>query len=323
MRILDNNQSLQTYLLSVHNKNITLVTAFASGTEDILSNILENNNTVEILVGTINAFTSPKFIEYCLLHKDQKLTLLVDFRYQNSIHWKLCLINPNIIAIGSANFTITGLALNRDTCIVIEDDNLYNLYMDRYKILIQEPRIKTAHERGFNAEFVKYKNLHNKNQAALARSGQYESLKEWLEDESNQSIPFFVWENQHTEETKKIARDLIKNENKEDNRSHLRDFFTYPGKHDLPYRQGDIVLCANKNGSHLDFYTFDRIIIKDRKYYMYSYRQKTYQRPFEVKKDKRLRQALGKLIMTYYKQRISTGYIQRADLLSLLMAQGN
>ncbi len=323
MRILDNKQSLQTYLLSVHNKNITLVTAFASGTENILSNILENNNTVEMLVGTINAFTSPKFIEYFMLYKHQELTLRVDFRYQNSIHWKLCLINPNIIAIGSANFTITGLELTRDTCILIEDENLYNLYMARYKILIDEPRIKTAHEKGFKAEFIKYQKIHNRNQAALARSGKYESLKEWLEDESNQSIAFFVWENQHTDQTKKMARDLLINETKDDNRSHLRDFFTYSSKDDLPYRQGDIVLCVNVNGSDMDFYTFDRIIIKDRKYYMYSYRQKKYQRPFEVKKDKMLKQALGRLIINYYKRHGNTGYIQRADLLSLLMAQEN
>src|SRR3546814_13962083 len=52
--------------------------------------------------------------------------LWVDFRGQRSIHWKLYLIAPKTVIIGSANLTGMGLDLTRDTCVVVKNQSLYD-----------------------------------------------------------------------------------------------------------------------------------------------------------------------------------------------------
>lgn len=45
-----------------------------------------------MVVGTINSFTSPNFIERCGSEAGSNLSLWVDLRYHESVHWKLYLI---------------------------------------------------------------------------------------------------------------------------------------------------------------------------------------------------------------------------------------
>lgn len=86
MERLDTENDLENFLLGQCERSITIVSAFASGTVGLLESIAAKND-VEVIVGTINAFTSPKFIDEA--RKLLRRRLWVDFRGNSSIHWKL------------------------------------------------------------------------------------------------------------------------------------------------------------------------------------------------------------------------------------------
>ncbi len=300
MKILDSSESLDNYLTSIRNNHIQIVTAFASGTEETLSALLANGNTIDLIVGTINAFTSPKFIEYCAEHDSKHLKAFVDFGYQSSVHWKLYLISPKIVVIGSPNFTTIGISLNRDTCLVVEDADIYKNYVHRFKELLNKSNVIDVKSDQFELAFRKYCKEHDRTQAGLARSQHYSTLEEWLSNETNQQIQLFIWDGQHTSETKKKAQKLLKDNSTKGDTPTLRDFFTDDATEDeLPYSQGDVVLCASCRGGHLDFYTFDRIIHDNGCHFIYSYRRRRYQRPFNLEEG--LKEQLKKLVMEIYK----------------------
>lgn len=314
MKILDSSACLGNYLKSHKRKQIRIVTAFASGTEAILSTLLANANTIELLVGTINAFTSPKFIEYCAKHDSENLTALVDFGYQSSIHWKLYLISPNIVVIGSSNFTTTGISLARDTCLVVENTDIYNNYVERFQYLLSSHNVIGVKSQRFESAFKDYCVMHDQTQAGMARSRQYPTLEQWLSDETNQRLPLFIWDSQHTAETKAEATQLLQENSAEGDVLVLRDFFTYNArKNELPFRQGDVVLCASSRGGYLGFYTFDRIIYNKGRHFIYSYRRSQYQHPFDLNSlKKRLKQAIPDI----YKHEAT--HIDRDELQNIL-----
>jgi hypothetical protein len=211
------------------------------------------------------------------------LALFVDFRYQNSIHWKLYLIKPETVVIGSANFTSTGLSLVRDTCIVIEDERLLNNYMTELELIKESINVIGQHMQEFHINLRNYKESHRRMQAALARAARARDANEWLEDEANQLIPLYIWDIPLTEDIMDIAHGLLAEDYAEGLDAGIRDIFTYESDNgDLPYRQGDIVLCMKNNGAHIDFYSFDRIIHHHGLSYIFSYRQNRYMRPFRL-----------------------------------------
>lgn len=313
MKILDNSASLDNYLKSHKQKDIRIVTAFASGTEEILSSLLDNANNIELLVGTINAFTSPKFIEYCAKHDSKNLKAFVDFGDQASIHWKLYLISPNIVVVGSCNFTKTGISLARDTCLVVENAVLYSDYAKRFQGLLDSPNVIGVKAQGFESAFKTYCVMHDRTQAGMARSRQYSTLKEWLSDETNQQLPLFIWEGKHTEETKAEASRLLQENSVEGDVPALRDFYSAK-KNELPFKQGDVVLCASNRGGYLGFYTFDRIIYSKGRHFIYSYRRSQYQHPFDLNG---LKEKLKQAIPGIY-QREAT-HIDRDELQKILL----
>jgi len=75
MEILDTNNNLIDYLSKLKGKKITIVTAFASGTESIIRDLIGSND-VELIVGSINSFSSPIFIEAMKEEKKQILSSL-------------------------------------------------------------------------------------------------------------------------------------------------------------------------------------------------------------------------------------------------------
>ncbi|MDD5460918.1 MAG: phospholipase D family protein [Methylococcales bacterium] len=314
MKILDSSACLGDYLKSHKQKHIRIVTAFASGTEPILSILLDNANTIELLVGTINAFTSPKFIEYCAKHDSEKLKAFVDFGYQSSIHWKLYLISPNIVVIGSSNFTSTGIALTRDTCLVVKNTDLYCNYEKHFQELLERPNVISVKSQQFESAFNTYCVNHDRTQAGMARSRHYSTLEEWLSDETNQRLPLFIWDVKHTAETKAEATRLLQENSAEGDVPTLRDFFTYKAKkNELPFRQGDVVLCASNRGDYLGFYTFDRIIYSKQCHFIYSYRRSQYQHPFDLNGlKKKLKRAIPDIF-----DREAT-HIDRDELQSIL-----
>lgn len=311
MKILKNTDNLHSVLKNIDNKVITIVSAFASGTESVVDLLIKNNNKLRLIIGTINSFSSPDFFDHCLQHIDnENFSLCVDFGYQNSIHWKLYLIEPDTVIIGSANFTNIGLSLSRDTCVVIENSLLLNSYKEEISSIIESKNVIEYRRNDFSTYLEKYRSIHRRMQTSLIRSIQSKDLNEWLEDESNQLLPVFIWDSLHSKNTIKEAHEL-----NDDSESELRDFFTYKADREkLPYEQGDMVLCLKDNGSYIDFYSFDRIIIKDNLHYIYSYKRPRYSRPFLL--NDKLKKEIKERVATWYKEKISV--LNRTDLSSLL-----
>lgn len=286
MKILNNENNLATFLKGVREREVIIVSAFASGTENIVDLLLGYGNRLELLVGTINSFSSPDFFEYCKNIENEDFSLSVDFGYQNSIHWKLYLIKPATVIIGSANFTNTGLSLMRDTCVVIEDKTLLESYMEELTIMKSSSNVVSCNQKRFQNYLQKYRENHRRMQAGRARSIQASNGDEWLSEEENQLIPVFIWGSRHTKATIEEAHELLKEDSDEKPASMLRDFFTYAcDEADLPYSQGDLVLCMNSSGSYADFYSFDRILHEDGLNYIYSYKRKRYTRPFRLSNE--------------------------------------
>ncbi len=291
MEVLSQNNTLRSYLGKLQGKKISIVTAFASGTEDIVNLLIENNNSLELIVGTINSFTSPKFIDHCSKTNKDNLNFFVDFGYQNSTHWKLYLVEPNIVIIGSVNLTGIGLSMKRDTCVVIKDIDLYTTYENEViKIKNGDSVISSRDNRKFSSKLKAYKMSHKKMQSGLTNKTQYSSITDWLEEEANQLIPLLVWDDGHSEETVEFANELLAEELDEthdtQSSTKIRIFFTtYNDMNDVPYTQGDVVLCTNYEGTNFNFYTFDKIIHRDGVNYMYSFKKENrqYHRPFKLK----------------------------------------
>lgn len=308
MKLLDTEQNLETYLKEMRGRKISIVTAFASGTESLIDSLIKHNNEIDLIVGTINAFSSPKFIDHC---RKKKFSFYVDFRYEKSMHWKLYLVDPDIVIIGSANLTPIGVSLARDTCVVIKNGNLYQSYMREIsKIKASKDVIGRQDLKNFNFHMKSYRLKYQRMQAGLARTNQYKSGYEWLEGESNQSIPLFIWESMLSKEKIELAHKLIESHESGLSRSDIRDFFNYEcEENDLPYEQGDVVLCANSKGSYIGFYTIDRIIYEAGLCYMYSYKRKRYTHPFKLNG---LKEEIKKRVPGWYKKELTE--ISRQDI---------
>ncbi|OCG26570.1 hypothetical protein A9G11_13855 [Gilliamella sp. wkB108] len=158
MHILNNDKTLSQYLSEVKDQNIYIVSAFANGTEDIIKKLIDQNKHVELIIGTINAFSSVDFIKSCVkkAKNNEKFDFYVDFRYENSVHWKLYTVSPNLIIIGSANLTIKGLSLSRDTCISVKNQVLYNDYLKKI------PEVINSKSSDFSDKLNEYKEAHKK-----------------------------------------------------------------------------------------------------------------------------------------------------------------
>lgn len=315
MQILDSETNLAAYLGAQCGKKITIVSAFASSSEALVDTLCQHGNQLELLVGTINSFTSPDFIEHCSNAAGANLALWVDFRYQLSVHWKLYLIEPDIVILGSANFTEIGLSLVRDTCVVLTDAALYQAYLAKVEALKATERVLACSpSKAFDDALETYKWNHRRMQAGLARTAQYLDGEAWLGDESNQSIPLFIWYSAHTEKSSEEARKHLNASSDGVAWSEVREFFTYECvAGGLPYEEGDVVLTARCNGTHIGFYTFDRILYRDGVYYIYAYRKKRYSQPFKLEGAK---ERLKDVIPTWYEDgRLE---INRADILGLI-----
>ncbi|WP_342245117.1 phospholipase D family protein [Pseudomonas sp. OTU5201] len=315
MEILDYEDSLETYLGELNGKKITIVSAFASGTEPLIDQMIENGNQLDIIVGSINSLTSPDFIEHCLNESNPDLALSVDFRYQASVNWKLYLIEPDVVIVGSANLTQVGVSLVRDTCTVITDAALHDAYLARVQALKAIDGVMAcSHSQAFEDALDSYKQNHRRMQAGLARTAEYLDSEGWLGDDINQSIPLFIWYSDHSPQSEDEARNHLKSSSDGVAWDDVREFFTYEcAEGALPYEEGDVVLTARCNGSHIGFYTFDRILYREGTYYIYAYRKKRYTQPFKLDGDKEL---LKDAIPAWYED--GRTEINRADILRVI-----
>ena len=314
MKILDIQSNLEKVLKPFSDREITIVTAFASGTESVIDDLIKRNNRVNILVGTINAFTSPQLIEFCASHKSNKLKTYVDFRYQSSCHWKLYLIKPNIVIIGSANFTKTGISLERDTLLFIEDESLHQKYEYKIEEMLDLSEVICSVDSDFDNFFDNYRKKHKMVQKALLKTSEHKGPESWLEDEVNQMIPLFIWDSRHSDEITQRSNELLEESEFDITGDDVKDFFTYScDEYDFPYEEGDVVLTVSNKGSYISFHCFDRIIYNDGKYYIYSLKKKRYKYPFKLDSIKK---ELKKRIPDWYDEDLVE--IHREEIRSLI-----
>lgn len=306
MRRLHNEDDLATFLRKKRKCSITIVSAFASGTTNLLKSI-DATNCVEVILGTINAFTSPSFIDAAkALIKSR---LWVDFRGNASIHWKLYLISPNTVVIGSANFTNQGVGLGQDTCVVIKNTALYNDYKQQVEMLKKDKQVIAAGSSAFDIALERHRDLHNRNQAALqaarqaslraseGRSVKVPSFKEWAK-QGFLTIPLFVWESEHNAATKKRASKIVGETDA--NAPQLagnpkkvtrpasklfKDFLTQDTDGtSAPFDPGTIVLATNPRGAYMRFMQLDVVVRSTRpnRYFMIERPKTRYPKPFEI-----------------------------------------
>ena len=305
MMILSKKKNLRNTLEKVRGKEIHIVTAFASGTEDHIDSLIKNNKKVSMVVGTINSFSSPKFITHCAKKKLKKFDFSVDFRAGESIHWKLYLVSPDTVIIGSANYTRLGLALTRDTCLKIKDGELYDKYLLEYSRLRKQRSVVAARDRRFSELLEIYSNTHREQQRNSGRSSANKSLKAWLMSEENQSIPVFIWSENHTKESREVAKNLLERETGDIGREAIREFFTYEGSPgELPYTEGNVVLTAKNDGKYLVWHTFDVILWDEGMFYIYSLKKPNsiYYKPFRLGRSKN---SIAKMIPNWYEEGVS------------------
>lgn len=311
MQVLDEKTSLRQYLGKVRNKKVTLVTAFGSGTEVFVDRLIKKNQ-VELIVGTINAFTSPEFIQHCMAKSSDQLTFFVDFGYHASVHWKLYLISPSKVIIGSANLTSTGLDLSRDTCVVIDSLEVYECYMGKIEALKKRRSVIAPSDRRFEGLLKRYIENHAMSQSGKARVHSNSDVAALLDDETNQCLPLFIWSSRHDREAIEKAAGMVEHFNEERVDAGapiaLRDFSTYVPEdgQDFPYSEGDVVLSVDNMGRAAAFYTFDKIVPpipgEDDRYFMFSFRRAHYFKPFLLGKNTRA--ALKKLAPRWHQQRL-------------------
>ncbi|TMO07110.1 phospholipase D family protein [Pseudoalteromonas sp. S558] len=282
MKIFDKFRDLEQLFDSVNNSKVTIVSAFASGTESIIKN-LATTNKVELIIGTINSFSPPKYIENLIELKAENLSLYMDFRYGMSTHWKLYLIEPDIVLIGSANFTSLGVSLKRDTLVRIDSEELYRQYISKVENLKSESLVINSESKEFNHKFNLYKRSFIESQSANQAGKTKSNLQTWLADDHNQAIPLFIWDSDLEPEDEKQAFTLIKDkepevESKENYR--LSKYECKPNK--LPYLESSLVISMNEKGSYATFERFDRILYKDGVHYLYSFKGKRKNAPFDI-----------------------------------------
>ncbi|MCQ4256495.1 phospholipase D family protein [Stutzerimonas stutzeri] len=306
MERLHTENDLEKYLLKQRGRSITIVSAFASGTVKLLKSVAAEND-VEVIVGTINSFTSPTFIDDArtLL----KRRLWVDFRGNASIHWKLYLVSPDIVVIGSANFTNLGVGMGRDTCVVIQDRNLYDEYQKQVEILKRDSEVMDEESVGFDDALARHRQQHNRNQAALqiAHQGSQSALPTgtrrvpsfdvWAK-QGFLTIPLFVWEETHTELVKAEAARIMYDQDAvakhvagdagEPANSEVRpyrDFLTEEIDGPKPsFDPNTVVLATKATGAYMRFMQLDVVVRKadlgiD---FMIERRKRRYPQSFEI-----------------------------------------
>jgi len=306
MERLHTENDLEKFLLKQCGRSITIVSAFASGTVKLLKSIAAEND-VEVIVGTINAFTSPTFIDDARTLLRQRLW--VDFRGNTSTHWKLYLVSPDIVVIGSANFTNQGIGMGTDTCVVIQDGHLFEEYQQQLKILKSDSEVMDGGSFGFDDALARHREQHNRNQAALqiaqqgsqpasrSRTRKVPTFNVWV-TQGFLTIPLFVWDETHTQAVKAEAARIMYDqdgvaEHAARNASNpvdsevrpYRDFLTEASDGSKPpFDPNTIVLATKANGAYMRFMQLDVVVRKadlglD---FMIERRKGRYTQPFEI-----------------------------------------
>lgn len=292
MKILDASATLSSEIANVRDRRVRIVTAYATDVLETLQSLVNRNCRIQLIVGTIDCFNHPEHLAQ--IGKLAGVELWVDFRRQNSVHWKLYLLEPFDVIIGSPNFTGRGLATDRDIAGVVQDAEFYSGLDERIDALLRIPGVTKFGSAAFVREMVQYTvDFENAQQRRRASgvSGAAGSVEVWLSDEGNQELKLYVWEETHTEVSKRRARRMATKGRQSAGmptspRSPLREFFTMESRRP-PFMAGDVVLCCRASGAYMDFYRFDLIERgEDNLLYMIDMRSSKPPRLFDVGKAK-------------------------------------
>jgi len=194
------------------------------------------------------------------------------------------LIEPNIVLIGSANFTCVGASLVRDTLAVIEDKGLYEQYFSHVETLKANSLVMDSASADFESYFLTYCKNYKRTQSALLSSTEKTDVHTWLSNDVNQTVPLFIWDRDIESSEYESAYSLIEDKEPEVTSKDSYRLSTYGcAQNDLPYFEGDVVITMNKKGAHIRFEKIDRIIYKDGVHYLYSFKNKRFNKPFDIK----------------------------------------
>jgi hypothetical protein len=271
MEIIQGEGSLGKFLQGIENKQVTIVTAFASKTEDTIDTLLANGNQVTLLVGTINHFTDPVFFEHCrglADPKNSRLKLWVDFRGQESVHWKLYLVEPDTVVIGSPNLTRTGLSMLRDTVVRLENEALCQEYQFLVAGLQRQADVLASTHRSFAGRLAEYQKMHRiQMPRPPANLPPGLGFLDWVSRDDVQGLPIFIWERGITREEYEEFDQEIK--------PALMDELQVPGssretritvvgwcrapKRGNPYQVPDVILTMKSNGDLARFVLVEHV----------------------------------------------------------------
>ncbi len=270
--------------------------------------MLNNNNKINLTVGTINCFSDPIFFEYCKELSDEtnsSLKFTVDFRYNDSIHWKLYLISPETVIVGSANLTTIGVSMRRDTAVCIKDEILYNSYIDLIQINNGNNGVLDCKDIKFNEFFNTYKKNHRiscRYSQKDDNNNQVTDYISWSSKDESSYLPVFIWENDFTKKDKEIFKNEISNQ-LIDNLAIRKSIYPvgwfHGTKSNKPYRDGEIILHMKNNGSHVRFYKVDFVIYWKNRWWLCSYRHNRKESDlFQITSD--FKEAIRQKVPTWY-----------------------
>lgn len=281
MEIFGTTNNLDAFLRSLRNKRIDIAVAFASKTEAVVNGLIANGNEVFLTVGTINCFSDPVFFKACheIAHNNPKLTLAIDFRYDNSIHWKIYLISPNIVIIGSPNLTTIGLSMIRDTAVRIEDENLYLQYKQIISNLRSTEGVVTWNDERFDMLFADYEEQRRK-KSFSPTNGPVQSFTEWFAKEETDSLPVFIWKCDFTPEQKtEFEEDVIPYLRVDG--SDATDYYSIGCAYNQPHDyEGKVILTIRADGIYAKFEHVLRIIRNNNHWWLCGVKRKRIQKPF-------------------------------------------
>ncbi len=266
---VDNN--LEAFLRLAKNTRLDIAVGFASKTEALVDWILKNGNKLTLTVGTINHFSDPVFIKYCREISEKrpsKFDFSVDFRGEDSLHWKIYLVAPSTVVVGSPNLTRTGLTMQRDTAVVIRNRALYEVYrtlLDKIKRSDGVVKCSDSRFEDFLAEYEKqHRKILAKPRPAIIKKRKNAVLgfSSWLNQDTSQILPIFIWDRDLTREERRLFREKIRpkitasltSAEKEAPGENLYVIGMYDGiKSKPPYESDNVILTMKSTGSYIKF----------------------------------------------------------------------
>lgn len=294
MEIIHGEDSLKHFLCSIKNSKITLVTAFAIKTQAIVDTLLRNGNQVVLVVGTINYFTDPVFLDHCrsLASQDaSRLALWVDFRGQDSIHWKLYLVEPDTVVIGSPNLTTIGLSMKRDTAVQLQNTKLYQDYQSLLAELKRQERVLASTHPRFVRELDVYREAHRWRIArVIVDTPPVSDFLEWFRQDETQVLPLFMWESgfsrEDMEDFKTNVEPVIREEHEALGLSGTPKFakvgWSAASGRKKPYEEGSLVLKMKCDGDQATFVPVDRVIFSNGRWWLIRNKNKRRPGPFTL-----------------------------------------